>query len=518
MEAPVLNKSRIAKNTGILYIRMLAMMFVSLFTSRITLEALGVSDFGVFNVVGGTIGMLSILTSALSSAVSRFTTYELGKKGQRLALIFSSSLTIQIGLSIFVVIVAETIGLWFVNSELNIPAESMSAANFVYQISILTFVLGLLSVPYSAQIIAYERMSVYAWMSILDIIGKLGISYLILCMPDNRLKWFSGLWGALGIVNFIIIRWYCHKHFEETKYRFIWNKQLLKEMFGFAGWNIIGSTAAILRDQGGNIVINMFFGPAVNAARGIAIQVSTQVQSFSGNFTMALNPQITKSYAMGEKDYTNSLISQGARFSFFLVLIFALPILFNTPYILNWWLTTVPPDATIFIQLVLIFGLVETLSRPLITLMLATGKIKWYQIVVGSLQLLNVPLSYIWLYWGGDAFCVIIVAIATSIICLMARLIMLNRMIGYSIANYFKNVCAKVMIVSGLSVMASFVISQITVSSFLQLLLVSAGISISTILISLHFGCTERERQKIIGFMKKKIYMVLPVLSRRIND
>lgn len=507
---PKLDKRRIAKNTGVLYIRMLVMMIISLFTSRITLEALGVDDFGVFNVVGGTIGMLSILTSGLSTAISRYTTFELGKNDPQLKLIFCSSLTIQILFSIAVIILAETVGLWFVNNELNIPAASMYDANIVYQVSILTFVIALIQVPYGAQIIAHERMSFYAYMSILSVVGKLGVTYLIMVLPDNRLMWFSISWGLIAIMDYMITRWYCHKHFQETRFRFMWNKKLLKEMFGFAGWNVIGSTAAILRDQGGNIIINIFFGPAVNAARGIATQVSTQVQQFSGNFTQALNPQITKSYAMGEVGYTNSLVSQGARFSFYLMFMIAFPILMNTAYILKIWLPEVPEDAVVFVQLVLIFGLIETMSRPLITLMLATGNIMWYQIVVGGLQLLNVPISYLWLRLGGSPASVLIVAIGTGVICLIARLIMLNRMIGFNIRAYVNNACIKILIVAILSLPVGFVLSLYPADNFVQLMIYGGTEAVTVGVIALYFGCNVSERNKIINKIKAIISRFIP--------
>lgn len=504
MEAPKLDKSRIAKNTLILYVRMAVLMAITLYTSRITLEGLGVEDFGVFNVVGGTIGMLSILTSALSAAISRFTTYELGKKDPDLSLVFSSSLSIQFGLSLIVIVVAETLGLWFINNELNLPPDSISSVNFIYQISILSFVLSLVTTPYTAQIVAYEKMSVFAWLSVGDVLSKLLISYLITTMPQTqRLDFYSGLWGVVGIIYFLIIKWYCNRQFKETKYHLVWNTRLLKQMFGFAGWNVIGSTAAILRDTGGNVLINIFFGPVVNAARGIAFQVNNAVSQFAGNFTMALNPQITKSYAMGETAYTNSLVSQGARFSYYLLLLLSLPVILNTPYILGWWLKEVPDGAIVFVRLTLIFGLVETLSRPLITLMLATGRIMWYQIVVGGAQLLNLPLAYIWLLCGGGPEIILIVAIATSILCLILRLTMLKRMIGFKVMNYCNDVVKRIVIVSGISIIPFTLLSFVEVTSFIGLLVQSALVFVWTAIVAYALGCSKREREVVNSKMRQ---------------
>lgn len=518
MSEPKLDKGRIARNTGILYIRMLVLMLVSLYTSRITLEALGVDNFGVFNIVGGTIGMLSIVTSALSTAISRFTTFELGKPEPQLQRIFCISMTIQLVLSLVVVIIGESVGVWFVNNELNIPAESMPAANFIFQITIITLPLGLINTPYSAIIIANERMAFFAWMSVFDVVGKLAVSYFIFLVPmDQRLFWFSGFWGLIGLLTFLLPKWYCNRHFPDSRYRWIWHWPTFKQMFGFAGWNVIGSTAAIFRDLGGNIVINMFCGPAVNAARGIATQVTTAVGNFTGNFTMALNPQITKSYAMGETAYTNSLISQGARFTIFLMLVISFPILFNTGFILSWWLKEVPDKAVVFVQLALIFSLVESLSRPLITLMLATGRIMWYQIVVGGAQFINVPLSYLWLLWGGGAECVLIVAVGTSVLCLILRLVMLHHMIGFSIKRYSIDVCKPVVTVVLLSIPVPLLLTHVyEVTSFAELVIESVPIALSTGLIGLYVGCTAREREVIFAKMKQIYRKFVPL--RRVND
>lgn len=369
------NNKRIAKNTLLLYFRMLFLMAVSLYTSRIVLNALGVEDFGIYNVVGGVVTMFSVLSGSLSAAISRFITYEIGKGNQdKLNKIFSSAVTIQLGLAGIIILLAETIGIWFLNIKMNIPELRMEAANWVFQFSILTFAINLISVPYNACIIAHEKMSAFAYISILEAIGKLAIAYLIVVSPMDKLIFYAILMCIVALIVRFTYGNYCKRHFSECTYHFIWDKQLLKQMFGFAGWNFIGAASAVLRDQGGNVVINLFCGPTVNAARGIAFQVNTAVNQFVTNFMTALNPQITKSYAAGNKEYMMTLIFQGARLSFYMLLLLSLPILINTHYILGLWLKLVPDHAVLFVQLVLIFAMSESISQPLITAMLATGK------------------------------------------------------------------------------------------------------------------------------------------------
>lgn len=313
------NNKRIAKNTLLLYFRMLFMMVVSLYTSRVVLNALGVEDFGIYNVVGGVVAMFSMLSGSLSAAITRFITYELGTGNQEnLKKIFSSAVTIQLWLAILIIFLAEAVGVWFLNVKMNIPEIRMTAANWVFQFSVLTFAVNLISVPYNASIIAHERMSAFAYISILEAIGKLAIAFLVVVSSIDRLVFYAILMCVVALIVRLAYGFYCKRHFDECTYHFIFDKDLLKRMFGFAGWNFIGAASSILRDQGGNIIINLFAGPTVNAARGIAFQVNNAIHGFVSNFMTALNPQITKSYASGNSDYMMILICQGARLSFYM--------------------------------------------------------------------------------------------------------------------------------------------------------------------------------------------------------
>lgn len=489
---------RIAKNTLLLYIRMLFLMAVNLYASRVILNALGVEDFGIYNVVGGVVAMFNVLSGSLSAAISRFITYELGKGNQEnLNKIFSSAVTIQLGLAGIIILLAETIGIWFLNVKMNIPEVRMEAANWVFQFSILTFAINLISVPYNASIIAHEKMSAFAYISILEAVGKLAIAYLIGISPIDKLIFYAILMCAVALVVRFTYGNYCKRHFSECTYRFIWDKQLLKQMFGFAGWNFIGTASAVLRDQGGNIVINLFCGPSINAARGVAFQVNTAVNQFVSNFMTALNPQITKSYASGDKEYMMTLIFQGARLSFYMLLVLSLPILVNTHYILGLWLKLVPEHTVLFVQLILVFAMSESISQPLITAMLATGKIRKYQIIVGGLQMMNLPISYILLRLGFFPEIVIVTAICISQCCLAARLILLRGMIGISIRKYLQKVYFNILIVSVIAMILPIISTQYIGESFIGFIIISLIAVICTITSIYFIGCNYQERQFI---------------------
>lgn len=500
------NTKRIAKNTLLLYFRMLFMMIVSLYTSRVILNVLGVEDYGIYNVVGGLVAMFSIISGSLSAAISRFITYELGKEDQsKLNRIFSASITIQLVLSLVIVVLIESIGVWFLNYKMTIPLDRMMAANWVLQFSVITFVINLISVPYNAAIIAHEKMSAFAYISILEAVFKLAIAFCIIASPIDRLIFYAILMCCVSAILQLAYGYYCRKHFAECSYHFHWDKEILKKMFGFAGWNFIGASSAVLRDQGGNIVINLFCGPSVNAARGIANQVNYAIVGFVTNFMTALNPQITKSYAMGNREYMMTLIFQGARLSFYMLLLLSLPVLVNTHYILIIWLKLVPEHTTFFVQLILIFAMSESISYPLITAMLATGKIRNYQIVVGGLQMMNLPISYICLCMGCMPECVIIVAIFISQCCLAARLYMLRVLIGLSFRKYLRKVYLNVVVVATLSAVLPATASIYMKEDFLSFVLLSFMAMLCTIIVEYYVGCTKMERT----FVTSKLEVII---------
>lgn len=477
---------------------MLLLMAVTLFTSRVVLSALGVEDFGIYNVVGGVVAMFSILSGSLSAAISRFITFELGKGNkERLSKIFSSAIIIQVCIAIIICIVAEILGVWFLNAKMNIPANRMDAANWVLQCSIFTFMVNLISVPYNAAIIAHERMKVFAYIGILEALLKLAVAYVLYMSFFDKLKLYAVLLALVAIIIRLIYGHYCKKHFEECSFHLLYDKSVLKDIGEFAGWNFIGSASGVLRDQGGNIIINLFFGPAVNAARGIAFQVHSAVQAFITNLMTALDPQITKNYAIGNKDYLMFLIYQGARFSYYLVLLLSLPILLNTEYILRLWLGTVPLHTVNFVRLVLVFTLSESLSRSLVSAQNATGKIRNYQIVVGGLQMMNLPISYMLLHCGYIPETVLIVSIIVSQCCLAARLYMMRHTVGISAKTFIRKVYVNAVMVSmGAFPLPLFMAytQESTFAFFLGNCLLTLA---CTILSILYIGCDSHERMKI---------------------
>ena len=505
------NSKRIAKNTILLYFRTLITMCITLYTSRVVLNSLGVDDYGLYNVVGGVVAMFSILSGSLSAAISRFTTFELGKNDAlRLKKVFCTTINIQIILIIIVLILLETIGLWFLNNKIVIAPDRLTAANWVYHFSVVTFCVNLLSVPYNASIIAHEKMSAFAYISVIDSVLKLFIALLISFSTVDRLVFYGFLLMLCGLTIRMIYANYCKRHFEECSYHLIIDKDLTKEMFGFASWNFIGASSDVLRDQGGNIIINLFFGTSVNAARGIAIQVSNAVTTFTSNFLVAIRPQITKNYASGNLDYMLQLIYRGSKFSFFILLIVALPVYITLPFLLQVWLGQVPEHTVNFIRIILLFVMNETMSGPMITAMLATGKIRNYQIIVGGSQLLNIPLSYLCLHMGYPSESVFIVALIVSCLGMFLRVYMLRGMIGMSLKKYYFEVYFRALIVILAASIMPFLLSLYFPLNIMTTILLAIVSIICACLSVYGIGCTQEERifihHAINKYISKKRY------------
>ena len=487
---------------------MLLLMLITLYTSRVILNALGVEDYGIYNVVGGVVTMFSVLSGSLSAAISRFLTFELGKGDtEKLKKVFSSSVTIQAGIALIILILAETVGLWFLNEKMVIPENRLTAANWCFQFSIITFAVNLISVPYNAAIIAHEKMSAFAYISILEAIGRLTVAWCIALNPIDRLIFYGGMVAVIGWIVYSVYMFYCKKHFEECSYHFIYDHDLLKQMFGFAGWNFIGSSASILRDQGGNIIINLFCGPAVNAARGIATKVNSVIVGFIQNFMMALNPQIIKTYAEGNSNYMMKLINNGARFSYYLMLLLSLPVLLNTHYLLSLWLGIVPEHTVNFVRLILLFALHESLANPLITAMLATGKIKKYQIYAGGLNFMNLPVSYVVLRLGYAPESVFIVAIFFSFAVQVVRLWLLREMINLSVRGYLMQVYLNIIIVTIIAFILPVLLNKSMNESFASFFITTTVAILWSLLTILFLGLKKGERlslyEKISAFFQR---------------
>ena len=504
------NNKRIAKNVVMLYARMLIIMGVSLYTSRIVLNALGVDDYGIYNVVAGFVMMFTMISGSIGSAISRFITFELGKSNQKkLNAIFSTAIILQIVTGVFIFILVETGGVWFLTNKMVIPPDRMLAAQWVLQFSLFSLLINLICVPYNAVIIAHERMSAFTYISIIDVVGKLVIAYLITISAQDKLIIYALLMSSVALLIRLAYVIYCKRNFEECKkIHFMFDKRLLKEMFGFAGWNFISIASTLMRNQGNNIVLNLFGGPAINAARGISVQVNNAVTSFSTNFMVALNPQITKSYANGDRDYMMNLIFKGARLSFYVLLLISLPVLLNTNYLLSIWLGIVPANTVLFIQLALILGMIEAISNPLITAMLATGKIRKYQIVVGGFQLMNLPISYMLLKKGLFPEIILVVAILISLLCLLITLYMLKQMLGMPIIKFSKKVLLNVLLVSFISIVIPCILKFYLEVNFINVFLICLVTLLSTISTIYLVGCNRSEQEfvknQITQFIHKK--------------
>lgn len=502
------NNRRIAKNTAMLYVRMLFTMGVSLFTSRVVLNTLGVEDYGVYSVVGGIIAMFTFINGGMVSATQRYLNFEIGKGNlSRLKDVFSTSLQIHALIALIIAILGETVGLWFLYEELVIPPDRMTAAFWVYQCSIISCVIGIISVPYNADIIAHEKMSAFAYISILEVVLKLAIVYMLYITTWDKLIVYAVLILIVQLIIRFVYANYCKKHFEESHYHHKIDKSLFKEMFSFAGWSFWGNLSAILYTQGLNMMLNIFFGPIANAARGIAVQVQAAVQQFVSNFQVAINPQITKSYAIGELKQMHNLMFRSARFSFILLFFLTLPILINTEYILTLWLKTVPQDTVTFTRLMICTSLIYTIANPCVIANQATGKVKVYQAVVGGILLLIVPISYIALKLGAPAYSVFIVHFCIESVAQFARMYMLRNLINLPLRSYLKNIYIPIISVVLISSIAPIYIYRNLEYGFISFIIVSAISCISVAITALYIGLTKEERQfifsKVISFVKR---------------
>lgn len=501
---PSQKTTRIAKNTVALYIRMAVMMLIGLYTSRVVLNVLGVSDYGVYNVVGGVVGMFAILTNSLSSSISRYLTFELGRENhERLCKVFSMSINVQLVMAVVIVLLTEIVGIWFLNTKMNIPEGRMNAANWVFQCALISFVVGLLMVPYNASIIAHERMNIYAYISIWDAVMKLAIVFALYISPFDKLKSYAVLLLAVSLMTTCIYWIYCRLHFEECRYHYVKDISLLKEMTKFAGWAFLGDGSYILNTQGINILINIFFGVTLNAARGIATTVDGAVQSFVRNFTTALNPQITKSYASGDLHYMHQLICFGAKYSYFMMLIFVVPICLETRQILTLWLKIVPDYAVVFVQLTLMTSMCIVLGGTLTTAISATGKIRNYEIVVGLMALSNFPLTWLVFFLGFSPVSAYVVCFIVYFLMAIVKLYLVKDYIQMPSSLYMNNVMLRVLFTTALAVSLPFLLCIFQEDSLSRLLEV-VFVSLICSLVSIYgVGMNTQERVFVRNLIRK---------------
>ena len=452
------NNKRIAKNTILLYIRMIFIMAVNLYTSRVILQVLGVEDYGTYNVVGGVVTMISFITSSLSAATSRFITFELGKgENGDAERMFRCSSTIFYIFALIGFILAETVGLWFVQTQLNIPAGRETAAFWVYQFSIMSFILSLVSVSYNALIIAKERMNAFAYISIYDGLARLGILYLLSVIPFDNLIVYAGSLAMVQMSVRAIYTVYCKYHFTEANGKWLWDRQISRDIFSYSGWTVSGHLAIVGYTQGINILLNIYFGPVVNAARAIATQVQTALAQFYTNFETAIRPQIIKNYAQGNIEYMHSLVLRAGRLSFMLAILVSVPFLAFTEYILDLWLANPPEHVVAFVRLTMIAGISNSLSQHTLMSIHASGDIKRFQIIEGGCLLMILPISWILLkYFNVSSEVVILVYVLVEVLTQFVRVYLVYPRIGLKISYFYTKILSPSIITLFLCAMPAF--------------------------------------------------------------
>lgn len=500
------NNKRIAKNTLVLYIRMFLMMAISLYTSRVVLRTLGVEDFGIYNVVGGIVSMMGVINGAMSVSTTRYLTFELGKGDiGRLKQTFSMCVNIYAILAIILFVLSETVGVWFLNTQLIIPEERMDAANWVFQFSIISTIFSLLTNPYNAVIISREKMNIYAYISLVDAILNLAIVYLLLVISFDKLIVYGFMLMILRILNTSIYYVYCNKKYQESRYFFYWETALFKDLLSYTGWNLFGSTASLVKGQGLNILLNMFFNPSVNAARGIAFQVNSAVSLFFTNFYTAVRPQITKYYAQQDLINMIKLVFRSSKMSFFLILLISLPLIIEAPYVIQLWLGQLPEFVVPFMRLILVITAIDSMAHPLMTTAHATGKIALYQSLVGTMTILNIPISYVFLHLGHEPVIVFEISLIISVVNLFLRLWIVKRLVDFPVLRYIKEVFFNGLFVAIFSSILPVWVNRIVKDDIVGVGIVCLLAVLSTIVVTYYTGLNKSERQFILEFAKKKL-------------
>ena len=491
----VSDNKRIAKNTFYLYIRMFLMMLVTLYTSRVVLATLGIIDFGIYNAVGGIVAMMGFLNGSMSNAVQRFLSFEMGRRNsEKVCEVFNAALRAHAVIAVFVLLVMEICGIWFLNEKLNIPPDRMPAARWVFQCSVAVTMFSIMQVPYNAMIISKEDMNIYAYISIVEALLKLGIVYLLLLWSIDKLKLYSILSMLVSVFITLGYILYCIRHYSEVHVRAIATRGSIRELTSFAGWNMLGEISWIFTIQGVTLLLNVFWGPAVNAARAIALQVDSAVTRFVSSFQMALNPQIIKNYAARQISDTLKLFYRGTRFSYYLLLLLSLPILFETDYLLSLWLEEVPSLTTVFCQLAIITSLVQCTSNLFATIAKAYGQIRNYQLIISLLIGMNFPLAYLMLWMGWDVRLVVSATIFIQVCVLVARMLLAKRMIAYSIRDFAKHVLAPLITVSLTSCLVPLCITLYWNEGLSRCLFNIVFTILGTLATVYCFGLTKEER------------------------
>lgn len=503
------NNRRIAKNTMLLYFRMLLIMFVGLYTSRVVLSTLGISDYGLYNVVGGVIGMFGFLTSMLSAGTTRFITYEIGTGNKvELKKIFSTALTMYLCMACIIFVLGETIGLWFVTHKMNFEPGRELAALWVYQFTIFTAIVQLIQAPFMASLIAHEKMNIYAYMSIYDVTMKLLVVYLIQIAPFDHLIFYGFLIMAVSFSSTCMYNIYCHRNYEECRFVFKFDRPSFQKMFSFSAWDMVGNVAGIAQTQGVSIVLNMFCGTVVNAAQGIAVSLNSTVMQFVNNFQVAVNPQIIKYYAAGQVKEMINLVCNNAKYGAYLVLFFAIPTFIEAEYILGIWLGEYPPLAPVLLRIVLLESLFQSMGVPTVKAVHATGRLKDVNLTVGILLLSVLPVCYFLLHIGVAPQWVVLASIIPWLLAIPLRLYWLNRYCDFPIWRFMYDVIFKVLIMAIALFVLPYFVSSIGISNdHLKFFVVGSVSVLWSGIIIYYLGLDKTMRAHLIGYIANKLHL-----------
>ncbi len=503
------SNSLIAKNTLILYLRMIVVMLVTLYTSRLVLATLGVEDYGIYQVVGGLVGMFTILSGSLSVSTSRFLTYALGKGDfAELKKTFATVRAIHIIMAVLMFLICELLAVWFLKTKLTIPPDRLYAAKCALHCSIASFSIALLNVPFGASVISHEKMSTFAYMSILEVVVKLLIVYLLMISPIDRLIFYAILGLGASILYQVIYMAYCLVKFPECKAKPSLDRSIVKSISSFIGWTFWGNAAVVLKDQGVVMLLNIFFGPVVNAAQGVGMQVSGVVTRFIGGFMTATRPQITKSYASGDISRLNDLIIKSTKFSFFLMVVLIFPLINNTKVLLDVWLVEVPDHAVSFANIILIYTFIDCFTTPPYTAVISTSKIKFYEIGLTILYVVNILCTYVALKMGMVPESVFVIAVIFKMFVLLLLVQQCCKLFEFDLKSYLMLYLVKVLPIVAYGVVIS-IFYQLVVKndSFLKLILFTVAFEALMLPFLWWFGCNKNERAFVLNFVKGKLHL-----------
>lgn len=502
------DNTRIIKNSGILYIRLIITTIIGLISTRLLLKALGLSDFGLYSVVGGIVAMICFLNTVMVSTTYRYIAYEMGRKNYAgINQVFNISFIIHFSLALLLILFAETIGIFYIHNYLNVPNGQVNDAVFVFRFSVIASFFSIISIPYQGLITAQEKFSVRASIEVIRSLLRLGAIFFVIQYLGNRLKLYSVLMMIVTIVPSILFFLYCKKKYASL---IQWNFQRrfgkYKEMLGFSGWIMLGAAASIGKTQGAALIINSFFGTILNAAWGIANQVSILISMFSQNLSQAAIPQITKSYSSGNTDRSSQLVFHISKYSFFLMLIPALPILLEADYILKLWLTDVPEYASIFIKLMIVYALIETMNAGVPALIQASGKIKWFQIINSIILLLSLPVAYFLFTLGFPPYYIMVVYIFSLVLTFFTRLILLKMVIKFDIKALINKVYLKIFLVV-LFLIPLFFIRNLMTESLNRLIIMTALSELLFFIIVYYVGIEKKEQSIIKSILYKMLHL-----------